>query len=189
MKPHTAHRILTKWMHWTTPDQTLTPDPKLILLGAPHSSIWDFVVAWLFYRSLGGKPRVMIKKEFFFWPLGALLRSLGAIPVDRKNPVGITRQVIEAMEKSEQFALCIAPEGTRKPVKRWKTGFHTIAKAAGVPVYVGYFDWGKKEISYGWRMECSDDAMADLLTIQKYYKEKGVAGKHPGCLAYMDGVA
>ena len=189
MKPKTARRILTKWMHWTMKEDQLPPEPKLILLGVPHSSIWDFIVAWLFYRALDGKPRVMIKKEFFFWPLGSLLRSVGAIPVDRKNPVGITRQVIEAMEKSDQFALCIAPEGTRKPVKRWKTGFHTIAKAAGVPVYVGYFDWGTKEISYGWRMECSDDAMADLKTIQKYYKEKGVRPKHPGTLAYMDGVA
>ena len=189
MKPKTARKILTKWMHWTMKEDQLPPEPKLILLGVPHSSIWDFIVAWLFYRALDGKPRVMIKKEFFFWPLGSLLRSVGAIPVDRKNPVGITRQVIEAMEKSDQFALCIAPEGTRKPVKRWKTGFHTIAKAAGVPVYVGYFDWGTKEISYGWRMECSDDAMADLKTIQKYYKEKGVRPKHPGTLAYMDGVA
>lgn len=186
MKPATARKILTKWMHWTMVEDQLPPEPRLILLGAPHTSIWDFVVSWLFYRALGGKPRVMIKKEFFFWPLGALLRSLGAIPVDRKKPLGVTRQVIEEMEKCERFALCIAPEGTRKPVKRWKTGFHTISRAAGVPVYVGYFDWGHKEISYGWRMECSDDAMNDLRTIQKYYKEKGVTGKHPERMAYLD---
>ena len=189
MKPSTAHRILTRWMHWTLIDKQLPPEPKLIILGVPHSSIWDFVVAWLFYRALGGKPRVMIKQEFFFWPLGAFLRSLGAIPVDRKNPVTITRQVINAMNQSETFALCIAPEGTRKPVKRWKTGFHTFARAAGVPVYLGYFDWGRKVISYGIRFECTDDAIADLLTIQQYYKDKGVTGKHPSCLAYMDGVA
>ena len=186
MKPATARKILSKWMHWTIDDSQLPPESKLILLGAPHSSIWDFVVAWLYYRSLGGKPRVMIKKEFFFWPLGALLRSLGAIPVDRKKPLGVTREVIEAMEKEDQFALCIAPEGTHKPVKRWKTGFHTIARAAGVPVYAGYFDWGNRRVSYGWRMECSDDAMADLIAIQKYYKALGVQGKHPGCLAYLD---
>ena len=186
MKPQTARRILEKWMHWTLLEDQLPPEPKLILLGVPHSSIWDFVVAWLYYRALDGKPRVMIKKEFFFWPVGAFLRSVGAIPVDRKNPLSVTRQVIDAMEKEDAFALCIAPEGTRKPVKRWKTGFHTIACAAGVPVYVGYFDWGTKEITYGWRFECTDDAMADLRTIQKFYKDKGVQGKHPGCLAYLD---
>lgn len=185
MKPATAHRILTRWMHWTIADPTLPPEPKHIVLGVPHTSIWDFVVAWLYYRSLGGRPRVMIKQEFFFWPLSALLRSLGAIPVDRKNPVRITKQVIDAMERSESFHLCIAPEGTRKPVKRWKTGFHTFAKAAGIPVYLGFFDWGRKEIGHGPRFECSDDAMADLRAIQAFYKDKGVQGKHPGCLEYL----
>ena len=186
MKPATAHKILTRWMHWTLMDEGLPPEAKHIVLGAPHSSIWDFVVAWLFYRAFDGKPRVMIKKEFFFWPLGALLRSLGAIPVDRSNAVGVTRQVIAAFEENDNFMLCIAPEGTRKPVKRWKTGFHTIARAAGVPVYLGYFDWGRKEIGHGPRFECSDDAMADLRAIQQFYKEKDVQPKHEGCLAYLD---
>ena len=185
MKPATARWILTRWMHWTIVEQDLPPEPRHIVLGVPHSSIWDFVVAWLYYRSIGGRPRVMIKKEFFFWPLGTLLRKLGAIPVDRKNAVGVTRQVIEVLEASDSFHLCIAPEGTRKPVKRWKTGFHTFAKAAGIPVYLGYFDWGRKEIGHGPRFECSDDAMADLRAVQAFYKQKGVQGKHPGCLEYL----
>ena len=186
MKPATAHRILTRWMHWTIADPELPPEPKHIVLGVPHTSVWDFVVSWLYYHSVGAKPRVMVKQSFFFWPVGPLLRKLGAIPVDRKNPVRITRQVIEAMEKSDTFHLCIAPEGTRKAVKRWKTGFHTIAKATGVPVYLGSFDWGRREIGHGPRFECSDDAMADLRKIQQFYKEKGVQGKHPGHLAFMD---
>lgn len=186
MKPATARRILTRWMHWTIVDDGLPPEPKHITLGVPHSSIWDFVVAWLFYKAYGGNPRVMIKQEFFFWPVGPFLRRLGAIPVDRQKPVGITKQVIDAMNESETFHLCIAPEGTRKPVKRWKTGFHTFARAAGVPVYLGYFDWSRKVISHGPRFECSDDAMADLRAIQKFYKEKDVQPKNAGCLAYLD---
>ena len=186
MKPSTARFLLTKVMHWTITDPDLPPEPKHIVLGVPHTSIWDFVVAWLYYRSLGGKPRVMIKKEFFFLPLGGLLRSLGAIPVDRKNPLAVTRQVIEVLDKSDSFHLCIAPEGTRKPVKRWKTGFHTFARTAGIPVYLGYFDWGRKEIGHGPRFVCSDDAMADLRAVQAFYKEKGVQGKHPGHLDYLD---
>ena len=145
MKPKTARFLLTRIHGFTMMDETMPPEPKLIMLGVPHSSIWDFVVAWLFARAIGGKPRVMIKQEFFFWPLGALLRSVGAIPVDRSNPIRITKQIIDAMAQSESFHLCIAPEGTRKPVKRWKTGFHTIARATGVPVYLGYFDWGKRK--------------------------------------------
>jgi 1-acyl-sn-glycerol-3-phosphate acyltransferase len=185
MKPATARKLLLR-MHWKLMDTSLPPEPKLIFLGAPHSSIWDFVVAWLYVRAFDRKPRVMIKKEFFFWPLGNLLRSVGAIPVDRKNAVGVTRQVINALEENESFILCIAPEGTRKPVKRWKTGFHTIARATGVPVYLGYFDWGRMEIGHGPRFECTDNAMDDLRAIQRFYKEKGVQGKHPGCLAYLD---
>ena len=186
MKPATARFILEKVYKFKLMDNELPPEPKHILLGVPHTSIADFVVAWLFDRSLGGHPRVLIKKEFFFWPLGALLRSLGAIPVDRKNPVGVTKQIIDLAEKSDSFHLCIAPEGTRKPVKRWKTGFHTFSLATGMPVYLGYFDWGKREISFGPRFECSDDALADLHAIQKFYKEKGVQGKHPGHLLFLD---
>lgn len=186
MKPAVARFLLTKIYRFTIVESALPPEPKHVLLGVPHTSIHDFFVAWLYYRSLGGKPRVMIKKEFFFWPVGAFLRSVGAIPVDRKNPVCVTKQLIEMIEKSDSFSLCIAPEGTRKPVKRWKTGFHTFAKAANIPVYLGYFDWGRHEIGYGPRFECSDDAMADLIAIQKFYKAKGVQGKHPERLAYLD---
>ena len=92
MKPATARKILLRH-HWTITDTALPPEDKHIVLGAPHSSIWDFAVAWLYIRSLGGKPRVMIKQEFFFWPLGSLLRSLGAIPVDRKNAVGVIHEI------------------------------------------------------------------------------------------------
>ena len=186
MKPATARWILTRLFKFTIIEADLPPEPKHIILGVPHTSIWDFIVAWLYDRSIGGHPRVMIKKEFFFWPLGALLRSVGAIPVDRSQPVGVTKQVIDLIETSDSFHLCIAPEGTRKPVKRWKTGFHTFARAAGIPVYLGYFDWGRKEIGHGPRFECTDDAMADLRAVQAFYKQKGVIGKHPEGLAYLD---
>jgi len=186
MKPRTARFILTKFYKFKIADPDLPPESKHIVLGAPHSSISDFIVAWLYYRSIGGFPRVMIKQELFFWPLGMLLRNLGAIPVDRRNPVRVTKQVIDAMSASGTFHLCIAPEGTRKPVKRWKTGFHTFARAAGVPVYLGYFDWSRKIIGHGPRFECTDDAMADLRAIQSFYREKDVRPKHKGCLAYLD---
>ena len=186
MKPKTARFLLTRVYGFTIAEPDFPPEPRHIILGVPHTSIHDFFVAWLYYRALGGRPRVMIKESFFFWPAGPLLRRAGAIPVDRKNPVRITRQVIEAMNGSDSFHLCIAPEGTRKPVKRWKTGFHTFARAIGVPVYLGYFDWGRKEIGHGPRFECTEDAMADLRAIQRFYQEKGVRGKHPDCLAYLD---
>ena len=82
----------------------------------------------------------------------------------------------------------IAPEGTRKPVKRWKTGFHSIAKAAEVPVYLGFFDWKNKRIGVSRTFEISDNPKADLLEIQRYYKSLNMDGKHKGHYLFMDEV-
>lgn len=178
MKPATAHKILTRWMHWTPLESQLPPEPKLILLGVPHSSIWDFVVAWLFYRSLGGKPRVMIKKEFFFWPLGPILRACGAVPVERSSAASMVKSLITHMEEAPEFHLAIAPEGTRKPAKNWKSGYHLIARETGATVYLGYYDWGRKRISVGEPFELSEDPKADMKRIYDHYRPLGLQGRH-----------
>ena len=141
ISPKTAKRILSM-MGWRGMDEAI-PAPKCIILGAPHTSIWDFVISWLYYRSVGGNAKVMIKKGFFKWPLA------------------------------------IAPEGTRRPVKRWKGGFHLIAKATGVPVFLGYFDWGTKTVGAKEEFHITDDVDADLKRIRQWYKDKGVVGKFP----------
>ncbi|MBR0083224.1 MAG: 1-acyl-sn-glycerol-3-phosphate acyltransferase, partial [Bacteroidales bacterium] len=115
---------------WTADGGSVEED-KCIILGVPHTSAWDFVISYLFYRSCGEKAKCMIKKEFFFPPVGWLLRAMGGIPVDRSSPTNMLRSVIEEMERPGRFHLAIAPEGTRKPVKNWKTGFHLIARSAG----------------------------------------------------------
>ena len=107
----------------------------------------------------------MVKKEMFFPPLGWIVRAMGGIPVDRSNPSAIVRSVIREMETREHFHLAIAPEGTRKPVARWKTGYHLIARTAGIPVYLGYFDWKRKLIGCGEKVELTDDAAADTRRI------------------------
>ena len=83
------------------------------------------------------------------------------------------------MEKREKFHLAIAPEGTRKPVRRWKAGFHIIAKETGVPVYISYFDWGTKRVGIHSRFEISDDAKADMARIQEIYEGMHLVGKYP----------
>lgn len=155
------------------------PDKKAIILGVPHTSMWDFVISWLYYTSVGGLARIMIKKEMFFWPLGGLLRKLGAIPVDRSRSVTLLKQTIDAFGKFDKFHLAIAPEGTRQRTKKWKAGFHSIAKATGAKVYLGFFDWKYKEV--GWRdtFEISDDPQADIAKIKAYYRQMNVTGKHP----------
>ncbi len=158
----------------------VAPEKKCVILGVPHTCIGDFLIAYFFYKAEGGKARVMIKKEFFWGPLGWILKAWGCIPVDRSSGATVVRSVISAMEKEEgDFHLCIAPEGTRKPVKKWKMGYHAIAKAMNCPVYLGYFDWGRKRVSIGERFEISDNAREDTDLIQKKYEEMKLTAKHP----------
>ena len=171
--------FLLKSMGWTAVGGPVE-EKKAIILGVPHTSLWDFVISYLFYTSFNaGKARVMIKKEFFWGPLGWLLKKLGGVPTDRTNPTALVKSVIRAFDEEEFFVLAIAPEGTRKPVRKWKTGYHTIAKAAGVPVYLGYFDWGTKRVSCGKKFELSDDPRADTDKIQAIYEEMHLKGKFP----------
>lgn len=159
--------------------EPMVPEKKCIILGVPHTSFWDFIISYLYYTSVGGNAKCMIKKEMFFPPLGWILKAMGGVPVDRKNSASLIRSVINSANQSETFHLAIAPEGTRKAVKRWKTGFHTIAKHSGMPVYLGYFDWSRKVIGRGERFELTDDAGADLKRIQQIYEEMNLGAKHP----------
>ena len=121
----------------------------------------------------------MVKKEFFWGPLGWLMRKLGGIPVDRKRGSNVVLSVIKEMKSKPIAHLALAPEGTRKPIKRWKTGFHTIAREVGCPVYMGYFDWGTKRVGRGQKVELTDDPKADMARIQALYEEMHLVGKHP----------
>ena len=165
-------------MGWTVDDSVIKED-KCIILGVPHTSMWDFVVSYLYYTSVGGKPYCMIKGSLFWGPLGWLLRKLGGIPVDRKRGSNVVLSVIKEMKKKKVVHLALAPEGTRKPVKRWKTGFHTIAREVGCSVYLGYFDWGTKHIGHGQKVELTDDAKADMARIQQIYEDMHLTAKHP----------
>ena len=153
-------------------------EKKAIVLGVPHTSVWDFLVSYLFYTQFGKVAHIMIKKEFFFWPLGPILRACGAVPVDRESAASMVRSLIHEMDQAEEFHLAIAPEGTRKAVKRWKTGFHLIARETGATVYVGYYDWGRKKISVGEPIELTDDPKADMQRIYDIYRPMGIQGKH-----------
>ena len=108
------------------------PVKKGIIIGVPHTSIWDFVISWMYYTSVGGQASTVIKKELFFWPLGPILRGMGGIPVDRSKGVSLVKQVIDEFNSRDILHLAITPEGTRTRTKRWKAGFHAIAKATEI---------------------------------------------------------
>jgi len=156
------------------------PHKKAIIIGVPHTSAWDFVIAYLYYTSVGGLAHIVIKKEFFFWPVGFFLRKMGAIPIDRTKGTSVVMQIIHEMNSRDSMHLAITPEGTRKLNKRWKAGFHTIARATGATVYLGFFDFGRKEIGWYKTLELTDDVNDDIRRMKAYYRELGIVGKIPG---------
>jgi len=153
-------------------------EPKAIVLGVPHTTVWDFLVCYLFYTQFGKVAHIMIKKEFFFWPLGPILRACGAVPVERSSAASMVKSLINVMEEVPEFHLAIAPEGTRKPTRNWKSGYHLIARETGATVYLGYYDWGRKRISVGEPFELTDDPKADMKRIYEHYRPLGLQGLH-----------
>ena len=170
--------FLLKLLGWKT-EGGVAPENKCIIIGIPHTSAWDFVISYLFYTSIGGKSTVLVKKEFFFWPMGFIVRKMGGVPIDRSKGANVIRQTIHLFNEREYMHLALTPEGTRKLTKNWKAGFHTIATNTNVPVYLGSFDWRTKIVTIGSKMELTDDYKADIKRMKDFYREKGVQGKFP----------
>ncbi|KRA16833.1 MULTISPECIES: lysophospholipid acyltransferase family protein [unclassified Lysobacter] len=156
------------------------PDiPKLVLIGAPHSSNWDGVWGFAAKAAMGLDIKILGKDSLFKVPLlGALLRYLGVIPVDRSAAHGVVEQAAAMIRNAERFWFGLAPEGTRKPVDRWKAGFWKIAKAADVPVLPAYFHYPDKVIGIGEPFWLGEDMNADLARIRAWYRPW--QGKHHG---------
>lgn len=173
-------RFLLKSMGWTTVGGVV-PENRCVILEAPHTSIWDFVIGFLYYRSVGGWLRVMIKKEAFVFPLNLLLRAMGGFPIDRSNPQATLLSIVHEMEKQggKPVHLVICPEGTRKAIRRWKTGYHAIARGAGIPVYISFIDWKAKRVGIWGKVELTDNAREDTNRIQEIYESLNLTGKHP----------
>jgi len=153
------------------------PDaPKAVLIVAPHSSWWDGVWGLMLKAGIGADVHFMGKQELFRGPLGSLLRRLGGMPVDRNATKGVVEQMVEQFQKRERFWLGIAPEGTRKSVTRWKSGFWHIAHEAGVPIVTAWFNYPDKTIGIGPLFETSGDMAADLQRLRAFYAP--FKGKH-----------
>ena len=153
-------------------------EPRMVLLAAPHSSGWDAVWGLLAKVAMGVRIQFMAKKELFWWPLGPLLRSFGAMPTDRSAAHGVVGQMAQELLAHEQLWCLIAPEGTRRLVKRWKSGFWHIARAADVPVQCAYFQYPDKTIGVGAVFRMTDDMNADMARVREFYRP--FQGKYHG---------
>lgn len=146
------------------------PDlPKLVIIGAPHSSNWDGVWALAFKVALRLDVRFIIKNEYTKGVLGPLVRGLGGIGIDRKAAHDVVAQMRQQFASRDKLWLGITPEGTRKKVTKWKSGFWHIARAANVPMLLLYFHYPDKTIGLGPLIELGDDPGADMARIRAYY--------------------
>ena len=149
---------------------TLPDIPRLVLIAAPHSSNWDGIWGMAAKMALGFDVRVLGKDALFWWPLSIVLRRLGVIPLDRSRPQGVVEQAIELIRSSPKMWFALAPEGTRKPVEKWKSGFLKIAHGAGVPVLMAYFHYPQKTIGIGPLFHTSGDLEADMAAVRDWYR-------------------
>lgn len=154
---------------------------KMVMVAAPHTSNWDFVYARAAFYLMDIPLRFTIKKELFFFPLGPILKAFGGIPIDRSAKSGMVGRMIELYKNWDHLCIMVTPEGTRSHAKEWKKGFYHVADGAGVPILLGYLDYGKKEAGIGPAIYPSGDVDKDMEQIKDFYKtitpkypEKGV---------------
>jgi 1-acyl-sn-glycerol-3-phosphate acyltransferase len=170
-------RLLLRLMGWRLEGRF--PDlPKLVLIGAPHTSNMDGVVSFITLFAVGLRAHTMIKDSAFKGPLGWLLRWLGALPIDRKSPKGVVEQTVEAFARDAQFVLLLAPEGTRGAAPEWKRGYWHVARGAGVPVLPVAIDYMRKRIRFGEPLHPGDDYAADFARLLAFYAAHS-APRHP----------
>lgn len=173
---HYMARFYMRLFGWRV-DGKLPDLPKFVLIGAPHTSNWDFVLFLGVIFTLKANVKFMGKADLFRPPHGWFFYFCGGVPVDRKKSTGLVEQMVEACNRSERFILTIAPEGTRHHVTEWKRGFYHIAKGAGVPIVTAVVDGKQKTVRIGQIFHPTDDIEADMKTITGFFE--GVVGINP----------
>lgn len=154
------------------------PDlPRLVAVVAPHTCTMDVLVGLAVVLALGVRVSWLGKHTIFRGPLGALLRRIGGIPVDRRTPQGVVAQAVEMFRRSDRLYLALAPEGTRRRVERWKTGFHRIALGAGVPIVPVWLDYRSRCVGIGPPLVPRGDLSADLARLAAFFEPR--MARHP----------
>ncbi len=165
-------KIILKIIRWRVVGSLPDKQRKYVLVVAPHTSNWDFILFVLAVSVLRLKPSVLIKSTLFVGPLGWFLRYCGAIPVNRTQANSLVNYIASIYEERDEFVLIITPEGTRSANPNWKRGFHLVATTAEVPILVVYVDSKIKTIGIEGLMEPTDDVDADIGQLKKFYDSK-----------------
>lgn len=154
------------------------PDlPRLVIAVAPHTSNWDFVHGAAAMFALDLKVAFIGKHTLFVWPFSLFFRWMGGIPVDRSAAHGVVGEAIEGFRQSPARVLAIAPEGTRRKVERFKTGFLHIARGAGVPVLLVGLDYATRTVHIGPLFEVGEDIEAERVKVEAHFAK--VPGRYP----------
>lgn len=184
--PHFFSRFLFFRLLGWKEHVTVPHHDKCIICVAPHTSNWDFLIAELYYRAIGRTAGFLMKKEWFFWPLGAIFRRMGGIAVERSRHTSLTDQLAEAATKATHFELAVTPEGTRSRVTAWKRGFYFIALKAQLPIMLYVIDYASKTIHCTQTLQPSGNVEADMALIMAYYRPYKDAACHPEKFALED---
>jgi 1-acyl-sn-glycerol-3-phosphate acyltransferase len=170
-------RLLARWYwavsRWTLRSQAPPEGGGGLLIGAPHTSNWDFIIMLGITWHHGVRALFLGKNSLFRWPMGPLMRALGGIPVDRAHPQGLVDGLVARVRAGERFYLVVTPEGTRSKGTYWKSGFYRIARDAHLPVTLGYVDRATMTAGLGITLEMTGDVHADMDAIRAFYADKG----------------
>lgn len=143
-----------------------------VLVGAPHTSNWDWALTVLLAWDYCLPLKLLVKKEFFVGPLKPLMRATGAVALDRSDPGGTIRELLAEAERDEPFVLGLAAEGTRSKGEYWKSGFYRIAQRSGLPITLAFLDAPSRTVGWGPTFTPSGDVGADMDRIRAFYSDK-----------------
>jgi 1-acyl-sn-glycerol-3-phosphate acyltransferase len=165
------------WLFGWRIEGEVPSEPRYVAIAAPHTSYWDFPHMIAFGFATGQYISFLMKASFFEGPLGALLRHMGGIPVDRRGAHGLVDSVVREFAARDELVVVIAPEGSRERCDHWKSGFYRIALKAGVPIAMGFMDYGEKVLGYGPLLHPTGDVERDSEALAAFYADK--EGRYP----------
>jgi len=157
---------------------------KCVVIVVPHTSWVDFFLGLLVRRVINKEINYIAKKSLFKPPLGWYFRWMGGAPIDRSKNSDTVSAISQIFNTREEFRLALSPEGTRKKVNEWKTGFYYIAKVAQVPIVMIAFDYGKKQVKISKQIDPTENKETDFKMYKQFFK--GVVGKEPDYSFYTN---